>query len=129
MSSNIFTSLLGVTCFLALAGSAVATVGQASLFVNNGAVQQCGEVIQDSDLSMTIATVWDGGAHCGKKATVTFEGRSTVLMIEGECATCIASGIEITEAGYWGRRRSEGRRRSIGSLIEGMLAVESDIRI
>ncbi|KAJ7606353.1 hypothetical protein DFH06DRAFT_1383093 [Mycena polygramma] len=98
---NISTSLLSVGCFLALAGSAVATVGQASLFVNNGAIQQCGEVIQDSALSMTIASaVWDGGAHCGKKATVTFEGRSAVLTIEGECATCIASGIEITEAGY-----------------------------
>ncbi|KAJ7620888.1 hypothetical protein DFH06DRAFT_1143748 [Mycena polygramma] len=87
---NISTSLLSVACFLALAGSAVATVGQgrspsprfdcahipvrgtASLFVNNGAVQQCGEVIQDSALSMTIASaVWDGGAHCRKKATVT----------------------------------------------------------
>ncbi|KAJ6529810.1 hypothetical protein B0H19DRAFT_968302 [Mycena capillaripes] len=80
----------------------------ASLIVNNGAVRQCGEVIQDSDLSMTISNaVWDGGAHCGKPATVQFQGRSVVLTIEGECAICIASGIEITEAGFTALGASE----------------------
>ncbi|KAJ7936202.1 hypothetical protein B0H13DRAFT_1699371 [Mycena leptocephala] len=69
--------------------------------LNNGAVPECGKVIQDSDLAVAIpSAVWNGGAHCGAPVTVTFNGKPVQLTVEGECPICIASGIDITEAAY-----------------------------
>ncbi|KAF7376973.1 Barwin-like endoglucanase [Mycena sanguinolenta] len=78
------------------------TVGQASLFIPplNGAPQQCGSSVTDSDLAVMISPdVFDGGAECGKNVTVSFQGRSVVLQVAGECV-CITSSIEMTMAAF-----------------------------
>jgi hypothetical protein len=103
----------------------------ASLLVNNGAVRECGSVILDSSLSMTLSSAsWDGGARCGDDVTVQCkslitrqflkylfhsdgfaplldQGRSVVLKVAGECPICIASGIEMTEAAFTALGASE----------------------
>ncbi|KAK7017732.1 hypothetical protein R3P38DRAFT_1314471 [Favolaschia claudopus] len=77
------------------------TLGQASLLVSNGAVRECGTVILNSDLSMTLPSAsWAGGSNCGHEVTVKFEGRSVQLKVAGECPVCIASQIEMTDAAF-----------------------------
>ncbi|KAJ7901268.1 hypothetical protein B0H13DRAFT_2028513, partial [Mycena leptocephala] len=79
---------------------AVATVGQASLLIPNGATRECGTVIHDSDFAVAISPdVFEGGARCGDDVTVQFGGRSVVVKVAGECV-CIASSIEMTQAAY-----------------------------
>jgi len=108
------SSLLRLSSLLSLAvaatyiGQAAATLGQASLLVNNGAVRECGAVILDTDLSMTLSSAnWAGGSRCGDDVTVQFNGRSVVLKVAGECPICIASGIEMTDAAFTALGASE----------------------
>ncbi|KAJ7898523.1 hypothetical protein B0H14DRAFT_3424306 [Mycena olivaceomarginata] len=82
---------LAVAANTAYTSRAAATVGLASLLVNNGAVRECGSVILDSSLSMTLSN----------------QGRSVVLKVAGECPICIASGIEMTEAAFTALGASE----------------------
>ncbi|KAJ7364781.1 hypothetical protein DFH08DRAFT_950336 [Mycena albidolilacea] len=122
---------LAVAANTAYTSRAAATLGLASLLVNNGAVRECGSVILDSSLSMTLSSAsWDGGARCGDDVTVQCkslitrqflkylfhsdgfaplldQGRSVVLKVAGECPICIASGIEMTEAAFTALGASE----------------------
>ncbi|KAK7018245.1 hypothetical protein R3P38DRAFT_2784084 [Favolaschia claudopus] len=123
-----FASMLPLLLFLcsvstaAYVERAATTLGQASLLVSNGAVRECGTVILNSDLSMTLPSAsWAGGSHCGHEVTVTYsvlkggtvQSRSVQLKVAGECPVCIASQIEMTDAAF----------NSLGASERGMPTV------
>ncbi|KAK7018354.1 RlpA-like double-psi beta-barrel-protein domain-containing protein-containing protein [Favolaschia claudopus] len=80
-------------------GGGTTFTGLATYYDPNGGTGACGSVLQNSDFIVALGSGhYDGGAHCGKTVTVTYQGRTISVTVADLCPGCQgANGIDLSE--------------------------------
>ncbi|EIM85072.1 riboflavin-aldehyde forming enzyme [Stereum hirsutum FP-91666 SS1] len=57
----------------------------------------CGNTNSDSDHIVALATAdYDNGAHCGKKISITANGKTSTATVEDECPGCSSGDLDMS---------------------------------
>ncbi|KAJ6579235.1 RlpA-like double-psi beta-barrel-protein domain-containing protein-containing protein [Mycena vulgaris] len=92
------------TSFLALATGVSATTGPArpaTFYDPDGNFGACGTHIQNGDFAVPLSSAnYAGGAHCGQRLNVQYNGKTIGVVVEDFCPGCAANGIDLTRGAF-----------------------------
>ncbi|KAF7368074.1 Barwin-like endoglucanase [Mycena sanguinolenta] len=83
------------------ADAAAAHQGRVTFYTPNGGVGACGHPIKTSAHAVALASAqYDGGAHCGKKIKVQYNGKSVIANVVDLCSGCPSEGLDLTRGAF-----------------------------
>ncbi|KAF7368079.1 Barwin-like endoglucanase [Mycena sanguinolenta] len=83
------------------ADAAAAHQGRVTFYTPNGGVGACGHPIKTSAHAVALASAqYDGGAHCGKKIKVQYNGKSVIANVVDLCPGCPSEGLDLTRGAF-----------------------------
>ncbi|KAI0685334.1 RlpA-like double-psi beta-barrel-protein domain-containing protein-containing protein [Cerioporus squamosus] len=75
--------------------------GDATYYYPNGGLGACGSPIQNSDFAVALSSSqYSGGANCGRRINVQYQGKSVVATVRDLCPGCASGSIDLTSGAF-----------------------------